>query len=106
MILVSHEWTDLRGRIIKFANSHLRIMLHVLFLILFLLFFYPFQRELLRSPKLSPEVALKTILSSLSLPASMPLARLGIFRWAHQVAATNVNHPLLPLLFQRFFAGD
>ena len=64
------------------------------------------QRELLRNPKASPDAALKTILTSLSLPASMPLARLGIFRWAHQVAATNVDHPLLPLLFQRFFAGN
>ena len=67
---------------------------------------FPMQRELMRDPKASPEAALKVILASLSLPASMPLARLGIFRWAQQVAVTDVNHPLLPLLFQRFFAGN
>ena len=38
----------------------------------------------------------------LKLPVAPSLERLQIYRWAHQALATPPDHPLLPLVWQRF----
>uniref|UniRef100_A0A670YTE5 Ectopic P-granules 5 autophagy tethering factor n=1 Tax=Pseudonaja textilis TaxID=8673 RepID=A0A670YTE5_PSETE len=51
----------------------------------------------------SPEQTLKKAQAQLKLPIVPSLQRLLIYRWAHQALSTPVDHPLLPLICQKFF---
>ncbi|XP_077792636.1 ectopic P granules protein 5 homolog isoform X1 [Podarcis muralis] len=51
----------------------------------------------------APDQALKKAQSQLKLPIVPSLQRLLIYRWAHQALATPADHPLLPLIWQKFF---
>nr|XP_014350649.1 PREDICTED: ectopic P granules protein 5 homolog [Latimeria chalumnae] len=61
------------------------------------------EQELVSNPSLTPEQALKKAQSRLKLPVVPSLQRLLIYRWAHQALATPADHPLLPLVWQKFF---
>uniref|UniRef100_K7FTW0 Ectopic P-granules 5 autophagy tethering factor n=1 Tax=Pelodiscus sinensis TaxID=13735 RepID=K7FTW0_PELSI len=52
---------------------------------------------------LTPDQALKKAQAQLKLPIAPSLQRLMIYRWAHQALATPADHPLLPLIWQKFF---
>uniref|UniRef100_A0A8C8R5P1 Ectopic P-granules autophagy protein 5 homolog n=1 Tax=Pelusios castaneus TaxID=367368 RepID=A0A8C8R5P1_9SAUR len=52
---------------------------------------------------LTPEQALKKAQAQLKLPIVPSLQRLMIYRWAHQALVTPADHPLLPLIWQKFF---
>ncbi|XP_021140563.2 ectopic P granules protein 5 homolog isoform X2 [Columba livia] len=52
---------------------------------------------------LTPDQALKKAQAQLKLPIVPSLQRLMIYRWAHQALATPADHPLLPLIWQKFF---
>ncbi|XP_072216265.1 ectopic P granules protein 5 homolog isoform X2 [Excalfactoria chinensis] len=52
---------------------------------------------------LSPDQALKKAQTQLKLPVVPSLQRLMIYRWAHQALATPADHPLMPLIWQKFF---
>lgn len=41
--------------------------------------------------------------SHLKLPVVPSIQRLMIYRWAHQALVTPSDHPLLPLIWQKFF---
>jgi hypothetical protein len=41
--------------------------------------------------------------STLKVPA-VATASLAIYRWAQQALDTSIDHPLLPLFWQRFFS--
>ncbi|XP_063133568.1 ectopic P granules protein 5 homolog isoform X1 [Rattus norvegicus] len=51
----------------------------------------------------SPDQALKKAQVQLKLPIVPSLQRLLIYRWAHQALVTPADHPLLPLIWQKFF---
>ncbi|NXU49867.1 EPG5 protein, partial [Turnix velox] len=51
----------------------------------------------------TPDQALKKAQSQLKLPIVPSLQRLMIYRWAHQALATPAAHPLMPLIWQKFF---
>ncbi|XP_069482999.1 ectopic P granules protein 5 homolog [Ambystoma mexicanum] len=59
--------------------------------------------ELLSNPSITPDQALKKAQNQLKLPIAPSLQRLMIYRWAHQALVTPVDHPILPLLWQKFF---
>ncbi|ETE56856.1 Ectopic P granules protein 5-like protein, partial [Ophiophagus hannah] len=59
-------------------------------------------RELVTN-SVSPDQALKKAQAQLKLPIVPSLQRLLIYRWAHQALSTPVDHPLLPLICQKFF---
>uniref|UniRef100_A0A8D0L8Y7 Epg5-like TPR domain-containing protein n=1 Tax=Sphenodon punctatus TaxID=8508 RepID=A0A8D0L8Y7_SPHPU len=50
-----------------------------------------------------PDQALKKAQAQLKLHIVPSLQRLLIYRWAHQALATPADHPLLPLIWQKFF---
>ncbi|NXM28148.1 EPG5 protein, partial [Oxyruncus cristatus] len=52
---------------------------------------------------LTPDQALKKAQALLKLPIVPSLQRLMIYRWAHQALATPADHPLMPLIWQKFF---
>ncbi|KFQ26998.1 Ectopic P granules protein 5, partial [Merops nubicus] len=52
---------------------------------------------------LTPDQALKKAQTQLKLPVVPSLQRLMIYRWAHQALATPADHPLMPLIWQKFF---
>ncbi|KAM9393292.1 ectopic P granules protein 5 homolog [Pholidichthys leucotaenia] len=60
------------------------------------------EHELLSEPNLSPEQALKKVHQRLKLPVVPSLQRLQVYRWACQAVATPPDHPLLPLIWQKF----
>ncbi|XP_056130367.1 ectopic P granules protein 5 homolog [Lampris incognitus] len=60
------------------------------------------EHELLSEPSLSPDQALKRAQQRLKLPVAPSLQRLQVYRWACQALATPPDHPLLPLIWQRF----
>uniref|UniRef100_G1MRZ1 Ectopic P-granules 5 autophagy tethering factor n=1 Tax=Meleagris gallopavo TaxID=9103 RepID=G1MRZ1_MELGA len=60
------------------------------------------ERELIIND-LSPDQALKKAQTQLKLPVVPSLQRLMIYRWAHQALATPADHPLMPLIWQKFF---
>ncbi|XP_054253220.1 ectopic P granules protein 5 homolog [Indicator indicator] len=51
----------------------------------------------------TPDQALKKAQTQLKLPIVPSLQRLMIYRWAHQALATPADHPLMPLIWQKFF---
>ncbi|XP_012973495.1 ectopic P granules protein 5 homolog isoform X2 [Mesocricetus auratus] len=51
----------------------------------------------------TPDQALKKAQAQLKLPIVPSLQRMMIYRWAHQALATPSDHPLLPLIWQKFF---
>ncbi|XP_069780347.1 ectopic P granules protein 5 homolog isoform X2 [Narcine bancroftii] len=59
--------------------------------------------ELISNSSLTPDQALKRAQSHLKLPVVPSIQRLMIYRWAHQALATPPDHPLLPLIWQKFF---
>uniref|UniRef100_A0A3Q2YGQ1 Epg5-like TPR domain-containing protein n=1 Tax=Hippocampus comes TaxID=109280 RepID=A0A3Q2YGQ1_HIPCM len=60
------------------------------------------ENELLLEPNVSPEQALKRAQQRLKLPVTPSLQRLQIYRWAWQALATPPDHPLVPLVWQKF----
>ncbi|XP_068461257.1 ectopic P granules protein 5 homolog [Clinocottus analis] len=60
------------------------------------------EQELLSEPNISPEQALKMAQQRLKLPVAPSLQRLQVYRWACQALATPPDHPLLPLVWQKF----
>ncbi|NWI67946.1 EPG5 protein, partial [Todus mexicanus] len=52
---------------------------------------------------LTPDQALKKAQAQLKLHIVPSLQRLMIYRWAHQALATPADHPLMPLIWQKFF---
>ncbi|KAK2094415.1 Ectopic P granules protein 5 [Saguinus oedipus] len=59
--------------------------------------------ELVINSAFTPEQALKKAQTQLKLPIVPSLQRLLIYRWAHQALVTPSDHPLLPLIWQKFF---
>ncbi|XP_028915803.1 ectopic P granules protein 5 homolog isoform X2 [Ornithorhynchus anatinus] len=59
--------------------------------------------ELVINPSFTPDQALKKAQAQLKLPIIPSLQRLLIYRWAHQALVTPSDHPLLPLVWQKFF---
>ncbi|XP_037020954.2 ectopic P granules protein 5 homolog isoform X3 [Artibeus jamaicensis] len=59
--------------------------------------------ELVINPSFTPDQALKKAQAQLKLPIVPSLQRLLIYRWAHQALVTPSDHPLLPLIWQKFF---
>ncbi|KAF7660149.1 hypothetical protein LDENG_00286760 [Lucifuga dentata] len=60
------------------------------------------EQELLSEPNVSPDQALKKAQQRLKLPVAPSLQRLQVYRWACQALATPPDHPLLPLVWQKF----
>lgn len=60
------------------------------------------ENELLAEPNISPEQALKKAQQRLKLPVAPSLQRLQVYRWANQALATPPDHPILPLVWQKF----
>ncbi|CAG5121709.1 unnamed protein product, partial [Candidula unifasciata] len=60
--------------------------------------------ELHTPGKPNVENALKTAVAKLQLEQAPTVGRLTIYRWAQQALDTPYDHPLLPILWQRFFA--
>ncbi|XP_055017592.1 ectopic P granules protein 5 homolog isoform X2 [Boleophthalmus pectinirostris] len=60
------------------------------------------EQELLSDLNLSPEHAWKKAQQRLKLPVTPSLQRMQIYRWACQAVATPPDHPLLPLVWQKF----
>ncbi|XP_004855138.1 ectopic P granules protein 5 homolog isoform X1 [Heterocephalus glaber] len=59
--------------------------------------------ELVMNSTFTPDQALKKAQAQLKLPIVPSLQRLLIYRWAHQALVTPSDHPLLPLIWQKFF---
>ncbi|XP_037364483.1 ectopic P granules protein 5 homolog isoform X1 [Talpa occidentalis] len=59
--------------------------------------------ELVINSAFTPDQALKKAQGQLKLPIVPSLQRLLIYRWAHQALVTPSDHPLLPLIWQKFF---
>ncbi|XP_064150647.1 ectopic P granules protein 5 homolog isoform X3 [Loxodonta africana] len=59
--------------------------------------------ELVINPAFTPDQALKKAQAQLKLAIIPSLQRLLIYRWAHQALVTPSDHPLLPLIWQKFF---
>ncbi|XP_070191920.1 ectopic P granules protein 5 homolog [Littorina saxatilis] len=62
------------------------------------------QHELLSNASVSVEGALKVVLSRLKPEYSRTAARLSIYRWAQQALDMPVDHPMMPVVWQRFFS--
>ncbi|XP_036454096.1 ectopic P granules protein 5 homolog [Colossoma macropomum] len=60
------------------------------------------EHELLSNPSLTPDQALKKAQVRLKLHVVPSLQRLMVYRWAQQALATPADHPLLPLIWQKF----
>ncbi|KAM9858500.1 ectopic P granules protein 5 homolog [Aulostomus maculatus] len=60
------------------------------------------ENELLSEPNITPEQALKKAQQRLKLPVAPSLQRLQVYRWACQALATPPDHPLIPLVWQKF----
>uniref|UniRef100_S4RB52 Ectopic P-granules 5 autophagy tethering factor n=1 Tax=Petromyzon marinus TaxID=7757 RepID=S4RB52_PETMA len=58
--------------------------------------------ELQTNPMFSPEQALKKAQSKLKMPVAPSPQRLMVYRWAHQALVTPEDHPVLPLIWQKF----
>ncbi|XP_069141683.1 ectopic P granules protein 5 homolog isoform X3 [Argopecten irradians] len=61
------------------------------------------KEEIHTDPKLSPEQALKKAVNKLKLQIAPGLHSLNIYRWGRQALDMDVQHPLAPLVWQRFF---
>ncbi|XP_014790390.1 ectopic P granules protein 5 homolog [Octopus bimaculoides] len=61
------------------------------------------QQELLSNTKISVEQAWKKSAVKLKLKTISAFHRLNIYRWAQQAVDTPNDHPILPLIWQRFF---
>ncbi|XP_059845461.1 ectopic P granules protein 5 homolog isoform X1 [Hypanus sabinus] len=59
--------------------------------------------ELISNSSVTPDQALKKAQSHLKLPVVPSTQRLMIYRWAQQALVTPPDHPLLPLIWQKFF---
>uniref|UniRef100_A0A2K5PMZ1 Ectopic P-granules 5 autophagy tethering factor n=1 Tax=Cebus imitator TaxID=2715852 RepID=A0A2K5PMZ1_CEBIM len=59
--------------------------------------------ELVINSAFTADQALKKAQTQLKLPIVPSLQRLLIYRWAHQALVTPSDHPLLPLIWQKFF---
>ncbi|KAG5280995.1 hypothetical protein AALO_G00066300 [Alosa alosa] len=60
------------------------------------------EHELLSSPASHPDQALKKAQVRLKLHVVPSLQRMMVYRWAQQALATPADHPLLPLVWQKF----
>ncbi|KAJ8285154.1 hypothetical protein GJAV_G00022880 [Gymnothorax javanicus] len=60
------------------------------------------EHELLSNPALPPDQALKKAQVRLKLLVVPSLQRMMVYRWAQQALVTPADHPLLPLIWQKF----
>ncbi|XP_046871698.1 ectopic P granules protein 5 homolog [Hypomesus transpacificus] len=60
------------------------------------------ENELLSDTSLTPDQALKKAQQRLKLPVAPSLQRMQVYRWACQALATPPDHPILPLVWQKF----
>ncbi|XP_063051175.1 ectopic P granules protein 5 homolog isoform X2 [Engraulis encrasicolus] len=60
------------------------------------------EHELLSNPTINPDQALKKAQVRLKLHVVPSLQRMMVYRWAQQALATPADHPLLPLVWQKF----
>uniref|UniRef100_A0A8I3W1K7 Ectopic P-granules 5 autophagy tethering factor n=1 Tax=Callithrix jacchus TaxID=9483 RepID=A0A8I3W1K7_CALJA len=88
MIQVWFAWTVLNMESIFEEDSQLRRVI---------------EGELVINSAFTPDQALKKAQTQLKLPIVPSLQRLLIYRWAHQALVTPSDHPLLPLIWQKFF---
>ncbi|KAJ7394035.1 Ectopic P granules protein 5 [Desmophyllum pertusum] len=61
-------------------------------------------KRLLKHPDDTVDVMLKKVVKRMKLSWSPLLSNLSIYRWANQAMVTEVDHPMLPLIWQRFFS--
>ncbi|XP_064630038.1 ectopic P granules protein 5 homolog isoform X2 [Lineus longissimus] len=61
------------------------------------------QAELVNDAGIGVEQAVKRIATHLKFPLSPTAGRLTIYRWGQQAMATDTEHPLFPVMWQRFF---
>lgn len=68
-----------------------------------------YQSSLVYNPKFSMSMVLTVCLclsqkaqQKLKLPVAPSLQRLQVYRWASQALATPPDHPLIPLVWQKF----
>ncbi|CAH3172967.1 unnamed protein product, partial [Porites evermanni] len=61
-------------------------------------------RRLLKHPDSTIDATLKKVVKKMKLSWSPPLSSLSIYRWSSQALVTDMDHPLLPLIWQRFFS--
>ncbi|XP_041348486.1 ectopic P granules protein 5 homolog isoform X2 [Gigantopelta aegis] len=61
------------------------------------------QQEMHSNPKLPADQAHRQSVVKLKLEQAPAFHRLNIYRWAQQALDAPVSHPLLPVLYQRFF---
>ncbi|KAL5014977.1 hypothetical protein ScPMuIL_009247 [Solemya velum] len=59
--------------------------------------------EMCSSPTQGPEQSLKKALMSMKMDQAPAFHRLNIYRWGQQALDTPIDHPVLPLIWQRFF---
>ena len=60
--------------------------------------------ELLQNDSISVDTALRKSISRLELHTSYSCGNLCIYRWVHQALVTEMTHPILPLIWQKFFS--
>lgn len=60
--------------------------------------------ELLQNDSISVDAALKKSVSRLEIHTLYTSSNLCIYRWVHQALITEMNHPILPLIWQKFFS--
>ncbi|XP_064604344.1 ectopic P granules protein 5 homolog [Liolophura sinensis] len=61
------------------------------------------QHELISDPGVNVDLALKKAATRLKLSAAPAIHRLNIYRWGQQALDMPIDHPLLPVFWQRFF---
>ncbi|XP_076447261.1 ectopic P granules protein 5 homolog [Babylonia areolata] len=61
------------------------------------------QHELLANPTLSLDTALKNVMTRLKPDYPRTVGRLCLYRWAQQALDMPITHPMVPLVWQKFF---
>ncbi|EDV29695.1 uncharacterized protein TRIADDRAFT_52361 [Trichoplax adhaerens] len=60
--------------------------------------------ELLQNASIGIDAALKKSISRLDIHAPYSSTNLCIYRWVQQALTTDMSHPILPLIWQKFFS--
>nr|XP_058943375.1 ectopic P granules protein 5 homolog [Pocillopora verrucosa] len=61
-------------------------------------------KRLLNKPDATVDAVLKKVVKKMKLSWTPLVSSLSIYRWANQAMVTEVDHPMLPLIWQRFFS--
>lgn len=61
-------------------------------------------KKLLKKPDATVDSVLKKVVKKMKLSWSPTLSNLSIYRWASQAMVTDMDHPMLPLIWQQFFS--